>query len=183
LLHHLPDPFAAVNGLLPHLAPGAIWFAGHEPSRRFWANADCQRLYARYWRERAWTRFFSVRSYVQAAQELLGFASHASHRTASAACAEGLFRRKPPAWVIRRIVDVHVVSSPDQVLSGLGFDFEAMRHELQVSWDLLWVESYSFMGPVYEGRLSRRWRRRCHELKNLYPRDGANFCSVWRSSL
>ena len=45
LLHHLPDPVATITALLPRLKADAWWIAGHEPSRRFYANPACVQMY------------------------------------------------------------------------------------------------------------------------------------------
>lgn len=175
VLHHLPDPLATVAALMPLLAPDAVWLAGHEPSRRFYQNSECAAQYAELRREQRWRRFLSPGPYVRRLKQAAGLASAPSRQAAARAFACGLFERKPPASVIRRLVDVHSGASPQG-----GFDPAAMERALADAWQLVWTQSYSFMGTVYEGRLRGKWRRVSEELKRKHPADGANFCAVWR---
>ncbi|MHC4201305.1 MAG: class I SAM-dependent methyltransferase, partial [Planctomycetota bacterium] len=65
LLHHLADPAAAVAELLPSLSPNAIHLAGHEPSNRFYRNAECLAAFESFKRERKWRKFLSPGKYLQ----------------------------------------------------------------------------------------------------------------------
>ena len=179
LLHHLPDPLQTIMGLVPWLAPGAIWLSGHEPSKRFYRNSDCDRTYKVYLAEKRWRKYLSPGRYYRRLKTV-PFGGSPARRTAIAAVNAGLFKKRPPASLIVRLVDFHVPSSAEETESGRGFDFESMQQTLADSWALRWIQTYSFMGPEYEGRLPRRWSRSCQNLAVRFPLDGANFCSVWQ---
>ena len=44
----------------------------------------------------------------------------------------------------------------------------------------IWLKTYAFMGPFYEGKLKGRWADSCQELARRFPNDGANFCAIWQ---
>jgi SAM-dependent methyltransferase len=177
LLHHLPDPPAAIRDLLPGLAPDAVWLAGHEPSRRFYGNPECVALLSAYERERRRLRWLSAASYRAKLHRLwFGPAARAARRATRC----GLFDRQPPAAVVDRIVDLHVALSAGEAARGHGLDPARLAQELAPEWTLVESCSYSYLGPVGTGALPAAWRRRCAELARRFPRDGANFCSVWR---
>lgn len=180
LLHHLPDPIETVKRLGSQLEPGAQWLAGHEPSRRFFANPVCARACARFQREWRWRRLLSAARWRQALRQAAGLAADPERDAATAALRRGLLGRRPPRHVIRRLVDLHVANSAEEARSGRGFDWDQMRQALTGLWSLQWVRSYSFMGPRYEGSLPRRWRRVADELRVRFPDDGASFCALWK---
>lgn len=180
VLHHLPDPVAAIRTLLPLLTPDAFWLAGHEPSNRFYRNAECVRAYERFAREHRWRRFLTLKNYVRRLQRAMGLESDPASHAAIEAFRKGLFKRKPSAYVVGRLVDLHVAHGTGEMESGRGLDLDVLQQELKEAWSLCWVRSYSFMGPFHEGLLPAKWVRLCRELARRFPDDGANFCSVWR---
>ena len=48
LLHHLPEPGAEIAKLDASIAKDAWWLLGHEPSKRFYKNPECQKELSRY---------------------------------------------------------------------------------------------------------------------------------------
>jgi SAM-dependent methyltransferase len=182
LLHHLPAPLALAGGILSLLEPGAVWLAGHEPSRRFYMNPACLRAYAAFTQERRWRKFVQPGRYVARGRAWLGLASNPTWQTAREVYRRGLFGRQPPGHVIGLLVDVHVAHSDSEAAAGRGFDMFQWQQQLRRVWQCIWRTSYGFMGPWYEGNLSPRWQQTCHDLARRYPDDGANFCTVWRRS-
>ncbi len=179
LLHHLPDPVATARELLPWLAPGAVWLAGHEPSGRFYRNDDCARAYARFLQEQRWKRFLAPGRYLDKLRRTLGLDAGPAALTAREAHRRGLFQQRPSPSLIALLVDFHVAHSPAEGAAGRGLDFALLARAFAGMWQLRWVKTYSFMGAVYEGRLAGRWARVARELADRYPHDGANFSSVW----
>ena len=54
-----------------------------------------------------------------------------------------------------------------------------MMEGLKGGWDLAWFKSYLFMGCHSGLDLSKYWVKKCDDLAEAYPTDGANFCSIW----
>lgn len=185
LLHHLPDPLNTINRLLPMLSPDAIWIAGHEPSSRFYKNAECLKIYNDFQQESKWRKFLSLKTYLSKLKKLVGLTTNPVQTnplkdTAEEAFHRGLFKKQPPILIIDRIVDFHVAHSFEEADSGRGFDFEIMQQYLIDQWQIIWVKTYSFMGSYYEGELSPKWSRLCSKISQKFPKDGANFSTVWK---
>jgi SAM-dependent methyltransferase len=180
LLHHLPNPLALFAGMLPLLDTRAVWLAGHEPSRRFYANSECLRAYATFSREHRWRKFVRPARYIARLRTWLGQASNPPAEAARAAFRRGLFGRQPPPAVIGLLVDVHVAHSASEAAAGRGFDFFAWEQQIGRFWERTWHRTYGFMGQWYAGDLPPRWQRTARDLARRFPDDGANFCAVWR---
>lgn len=180
LLHHLPAPLALMAGLLPLLEPGALWLAGHEPSRRYYANLACVETLARFKRVQRRQNALNPRRYLRRLGMQLGIVTDPPWQTAQAAWRSGLFGRRPGRLAIARLVDVHVAHSLQEAATGRGFDIYEWRQRLQPVWQNVWYRSYSFMGPEYEGEISQYWQQRSVELARRFPDDGANFAAIWR---
>src|SRR6185295_8895046 len=45
VLHHLPDPVKEFRRLAALMERAAVWISGHEPSKRYFTNPDCRRLF------------------------------------------------------------------------------------------------------------------------------------------
>ncbi|HEY3374474.1 MAG TPA: class I SAM-dependent methyltransferase [Candidatus Aquicultor sp.] len=182
LLHHLPNPKETINHVLPLLARNAIWLAGHEPSNRFYSNRECMENYERFLgekRKNEWRRYFSPEKYLRRFKRMVGLENDFVNQIANEALHRGLFKRKPSASAIDLLVDFHVAHTIEEAEAGRGFDFEVLQQNFDGFWCLIYVKSYSFMGPYYEGNLSNRWLYLCRNLAYKFPMDGANFCSVW----
>ena len=180
LLHHLPRPAAVLNAIHPLLEPDAIWLAGHEPSARFFRNAECCAAFDEYNGRVFQRKLFSPRTYLRRARLMIGLDGSPAASTATASHRSGLFRRKPPWSVIGRIVDYHVPHTPDEARAGRGFDFYRLAAEFKSLWRLEWAKSYAFLGHYLERELTPEWQARTRSLAARYPLDGANFCAVWR---
>ena len=175
VLHHLPDVTSTIRKLLPSLATHAMWLAGHEPSLRFHKNRECVANLEAFLQERRRSPGIHAR--------LLNYIRRKSDpyaKTARKAAHTGLFQQRPPTDIIGRLVDFHVAHSTEEVSAGRGFDFSTLEQDFQASWKLTWLKTYGFMGPFYEGRLPDRWARSCQELARRFPKDGANFCTIWQ---
>jgi trans-aconitate methyltransferase len=184
LLHHLPDPPGVLRELLPLLGSDALWLAGHEPSRRFYDNPACRRVYTHFLRERYWRRLVSPRTYIRRARHTVrlacGWASDPAAQTAREAYRRNLFGVKPPPEIIHSLVDFHVVRPSQPTSFERGFDVVQMQTELAQTWQLRWLKTYSFMGYYYEGDLPRFWQQQARRLAAAFPTDGANFCALWQ---
>ncbi len=178
VLHHLSEPLAHVEALTTVLTPRAVWIAGHEPSRRYFQNRECMKAYAMYMRSYRWRKYLKFANYAAAAGRMRG--SDPLVSTAREATAEGIFSRLPATWLVGRLIDFHVAHTPEEAATGRGFEVRELQSALSAGWSLEYLRTYSFMGPIYEGRLPERWRRIAKDLKDRYPLDGANFCSIWR---
>lgn len=177
LLHHLPDPAAEVRRLLPLLTDDALWLAGHEPSARFYRNADCLRAFRDYQRVHRWRRLLQPRRYWRRLIDL--WTGVPARHTAQEAVRRGLLRYPPPPDVLGAVVDYCVAISPEQAAAGRGLDFEALQQQLAPSWSLVWVQTYAFMGHFYVGDLPGRWADVARELAGRHPHDGASFSALW----
>jgi SAM-dependent methyltransferase len=182
VLHHLPAPVETVRTLTTLLAPRAVWLAGHEPSNRFYRNPVCRQYYEEYLNELRWRKYMAPGKYLHRLRVQFGHRSDPARQAAAAAVQLGLFQQPPPSRLIGLLVDFSVAHSFEEARSDRGFDFKTMQCELDGDWELDWVKTYSHMGPVYEGQLSRRWERISRELSARHPLDGANFSTVWRRS-
>jgi 2-polyprenyl-3-methyl-5-hydroxy-6-metoxy-1,4-benzoquinol methylase len=180
LLHHLPSPASTIRALSPALAPDTRWILGHEPSCRYYRSAACLSLLEEYQQERRIGKYLRPRNYWAGLKRVIRPADDPGLQAARDAVAMGLFERKPPSSLIGRFVDFQVAHSAAEAESGRGFDIDELQASLADSWRVCWFRSYSYMGQFYEGSLPRRWQDRCRELAAGLPRDGANFCCVWR---
>ncbi len=184
VLHHLPDARATLAGLLPVLAPDAIWLAGHEPSSRFYRNSECSAAAERFTgemrREFGWRKFFRLQNYLRRLRKLFGLHHDPWLATAREALRRGWFAREPSPDLIDRLVDFAVPHSPQEVASGRGFDYRTMERDLADDWKLIQARTYGFMCSYPEGELPRRWARISRELAERFPDDGAYFCAVWQ---
>ena len=179
LLHHLPEPLSILRDLAPVLSDDASWLAGHEPSARYYRNPECRRTHEEFLRRQNRAKYLSPARYRQRLELLLGWRPDPVGRTAREAYTNGLFTQVPPRTAIGRLVDYHVAHSPEEANQGRGLDIEKMKQELAREWQVIWVRSYAFMGPFYEGKLPARWARAASRLAAKYPMDGANFSCVW----
>ncbi|MDG2380182.1 MAG: class I SAM-dependent methyltransferase [Pirellulaceae bacterium] len=180
VLHHLPSPQQTLMRLQSKLSSNAFWLAGHEPSSRFYKNESCSSSYDRFVSQHRRRRWLSPSAYFGFLSRKAGIRRTPSQAAATAACATGMLKREPSPKVVSRIVDLHVAHSRAEAMAGRGFDLEQMERQLANNWRLHWSQSYSFMGAFYERNLPERWRKEAERLANQFPRDGANFCSVWQ---
>ena len=158
------------------LTEDAVWLAGHEPSRRFYQNANCLSIYKDYVRSRRLGKFLKLGNYIRFLQSKISNpAAHAARKSYR----NRLFEPKPSAFAIGRLVDFHVAHSCDEAMSGRGFNVEEMMEGLKGERALAWLKSYSFMGCYSQFDLSKYWVKKSDELAAAYPKDGANFCSIW----
>ena len=177
LLHHLPDIRQTLSELLPSLTADAMWLAGHEPSARFFRNAECLKFLDDFSRHRRWGKFLSPKAYLGKMRLLAG--QDPLQTTARAALERGWFKKLPDAMVIDRIVDFHVPHSREEAHGGRGLDFVQMQVDLAPEWSLKWVKTYGFFGSFKPTSAPQRWVKRSRELAEKFPRDGANFAMVW----
>jgi SAM-dependent methyltransferase len=180
-LHHVPDFAVTLAEIEPLLTDDAWWVMGHEPSARFYQNAECLRVLAAQERHNRWVRWWRVSKY----RRRIGWAvfGDMNKRAASRAVETGLFARKPSHVVIDRIVDCGVANNASETGVGRGFDLREMQAQLSGRWELVESTSYSFMGIHYEGDLTPSWRRQAARLQVMYPQDGANISAVWRRAV
>lgn len=178
LLHHLQDPLKTVTEVSGLAAGDALWFAGHEPSRRFFLNPECDALYRDFRRWRLRRRALSPSTYLNRFLPLLGFKLAPAQRAARDAFEEGLFQRKPPGWLVGNLVDSPVARDSTEAAAGGGFDPMRLTEEVAPGWRMLWHATYAYMGPHDEQSLPDEWKEACRGLASQYPADGANFCAV-----
>src|SRR5439155_15612631 len=107
VLHHLPDPFATIRELQDELDAGCVWLAGHEPSRRFYANPECLRALKAYRKAQKWRKLFSPRHFAGRLRRLFRLKRSPASETARLCVGAGLFSEAPTAAVIDRLVDFH----------------------------------------------------------------------------
>jgi SAM-dependent methyltransferase len=180
VLHHMLDPVQAILDIAPLLSPGAAWLCGHEPSRRFYANSECMSVLRRHEARHGWTRFASPRKYLRRFLRSTGLIELPADYAARRAFEQSLFKRRPPAWLISRLVDYQIVLRDSELEGGRGLDFTELQCAFEGVWKSIWRATYSFLGPHYEGELSAHWRSEAKRLSANYPDDGASCCLVWR---
>jgi len=180
VLHHLRDWAEQAARFHALLRTGGVWVSGHEPSRRYLQNAECRQASMEYERAMRRRRYLSARWYWSMSRALLGIPGERQllWKVAQQARHQGLFRRAVHPRIIGALVDYHVPHTPKEAaVRGLAPDI--MEVSLEHTFDLLFCETYCFMGKC-EGLAPRKWRRRAEILRHKYPRDGKNFCAVWR---
>lgn len=182
VLHHVPDLGATMGRVGALAAAGAVWIAGHEPSSRYYRNAACASTLEKFRRERRWRRFVDAGRYWNRARQALGLLSSPAETTAKRAVEAKLFEHPPSAALVSRLVDFCVAHDASEAAAGRGLDFEELANQLRGQWELLYVRTYSFMGPFYEARLPRRWQTICRRLAQDHPKDGSNVCTIWRKA-
>jgi SAM-dependent methyltransferase len=180
VLHHLPDIEETVYTLQSYLSDDAYWLAGHEPSARFYKNPECVHLFEKYAGYQQRIKWFRPASYAAKLSKILG--RHTLRTSARTAFERGLFAKLPSDTVIARLVDFHVHHLLDDVNASRGLDLEKMQSIFKPHWTVLWSKTYSYLGAFSELRAPRRWLDKARLLKEQFPADGANFCSVWRRS-
>lgn len=180
VLHHLPSPAETLESMLPHLSDTAIWLAGHEPSSRYYKNPICCETYRRFLQTHRRRRWLSPSAYLNFALRKTGLRETPAQAAAISAVNAGMLERRPSLRVVSRLVDLHVAHSSEEAEAGRGFDIDEMTNHFSDNWELCSYKAYSFMGSFYEGGLSRNWQNECRRLAEQYPKDGANFCSVWQ---
>jgi len=180
LLHHMAKPWEMINDLLPLLTDDAMWLQGHEPSRRFYDNAECLELFQAYVRMSRWRRWICPSKYFFRLNRLLRPGADPATAASRESYRLGLFGHKPPARVMGRLVDFHVAHSAEEAGVGKGFDFHEMEKQFGTHWRLALVTTYSYMGDRPEYSLPERWKRAAAELKLKHPDDGSNFSCIWR---
>jgi SAM-dependent methyltransferase len=177
VLHHLADIEETISNLQSHLSDNAYWLSGHEPSARFYKNAECVHLYQEYAVYQERMKWFRPDRYIGKIKAAFGWNSLSA--TAHKALEYGLFAKLPSAIVIDRLVDFHVHHLEDEINAGRGLDLTNIQSALNPQWRLLWSKTYSYLGSFSEYRASRRWVHRAHLLQKKFPADGANFCAIW----
>lgn len=178
VLHHLPDVERTLHSIEMLLTKDASWIAGHEPSSRFYMNPECWGHLRAFRRSNRWTRFLRPDKYLARIRRLVvGDPLTGSAKQAHRA---GLFGRVPSPTVIDSLVDFGVAKTLDEARAGRGLDVRRLEQLLAGRWELQFMRSYSYMGEIFEGGLPASWRKSCAELRQRFPEDGANFCSVWR---
>lgn len=176
VLHHLPNVTATIWKLLPLLDSNAMWLAGHEPSLRFYNNTECVANLEAYLRGRR----RSPGNFSRLLKRVTRRNRNLYTKIAKEVVHMGLFKRQPSPIVIDRIVDFHVAHSTEEIGIGRGFDFSILQRDFQDFWKLIWLKTYGFMGPFYEGELKGDWAASCQDLARRFPHDGANFCTIWQ---
>ena len=154
-----------------------MWLAGHEPSARFYRNAECAGFLEEYSRYRRWAQFLDPNAFIAKTRRLFG--RDPLQATAKAALRRGWFKKLPSPLVIDRIVDFHVPHTADEANNGRGLDFEQMQTELAPEWSLKWIKTYAFIGPFKPTGAPLHWANRSAKLAERFPLDGANFSMVW----
>lgn len=185
LLHHLPCATSLLEQVEPLLSPQAVWLAGHEPSRRYYANRACLALLADYrrWQKSPsarWRRLWDGRAWRRRVARAAQRRVSPRQETARLAVDHGLFRRLPTPHVIDRLVDFRVAHDASEAKAGRGLDADELATEVGSRWRPVWRRSYAYLGPYYEGSAPPAFQRQAASLAERFPDDGANFCAVWQ---
>jgi SAM-dependent methyltransferase len=182
VLHHMVDPVRAIREIMPLLSADAVWLCGHEPSPRFLRNPECRAVLGRHRSFDRWRQFLSPRSYGRRLLRWAGVSELPQDYAARRAFEQSMFERRPPARLVSRLVDFHVVASEQELAEAKGLDFRELQLAFAGEWELVWRRTYAFLGPYYERKLSPHWAGEARRLAEQYPDDGANCCLVWRRS-
>ena len=180
VLHHMVDPIRVIRELAPLLSPRAVWLSGHEPSKRFYRNPECGAVLGRYRAQHRWLRLLSLRNCARRLLRYVRMLELPQDYAARRAFHLAMFKRRPPAWLVDKLVDFHVITSERELEQPNGLDFAELQEAFDGEWKLVWRRTYSFLGPHYVGRLAAGWRREAERLEAKYPDDGANCCLVWQ---
>ncbi|HET9183679.1 MAG TPA: methyltransferase [Candidatus Angelobacter sp.] len=177
LLHHLPNFQETISSIVPGLTKDAFWLAGHEPSSRYYRNAECLSFLQDYSSHRDRLKWFEPSSYLAKLSMLLG--KHPLSATAKVVYDRGLFKRIPSPSTVNKIVDFHVAHSPEEASQGRGLDFENMQEQFGSVWSLRWLKTYGYFGGFNPIHAPEAWKDRSRRLAGSFPNDGTNFSSVW----
>jgi SAM-dependent methyltransferase len=180
VLHHMVDPVRTIRQVAPWLSPRAVWLSGHEPSRRFFQNPGCSAVVRSYSVQHHWLRLLSLRNCTRRLLRYARMLELPQDYAAKRAMHLAMFERRPPAWLVDKLVDFHVITSERELEQPKGLDFAELQEAFDGEWELVWRRTYSFLGPHYIGRLPAGWRREAQRLEAEYPDDGANCCLVWQ---
>ncbi len=174
VMHHIYDYDAIVESFYRSLVPGGFWLSGHEPSSRFYKNEQCWKFFQLYEKRRRWSRFLSLKKLFKKVS------TNPAKLTAQHAVDEGLFKRKPTASTIGRLVDCWVAHDPVEAMAGRGFDFKEQQVSQNGRFKLRKYWTYSYLGPFAQVTAPKSWQMKCNDLASIYPDDGANFCAIWQ---
>lgn len=177
VLHHLTDVPATIRDLLPLLSEDAMWLTVHEPSRRFYQNAECLRVYHDFLKEFRWRKFLLWWKYPPRIGSAVGLRPNLARLTAGECFDKKVFGKKPSDDLIRALVDYQ------NAVHMNGLDFEELRGDFAGIWDLALVKTYLFDWPLrahYGAQLPKRWQKSCDELEKRFPLDGDHFSAIWR---
>ena len=148
------------EGLSDLLSPDAVWLCGHEPSKRFVNNPECRSALKAYRTRDRWRRLLSPRRCTRRLLRWVGSAELPEDYAARRAFERSMFERRPPARLVSRLVDFHVVTNERELGETNGLDFRALQAAFSGKWNLVWHRTYSFLGPYYSGRLPAHGERK-----------------------
>lgn len=177
VLHHLTDVPATIRDLLHLLSDDAVWLMVHEPSRRFYDNAECLRVYDDFLSEFRWRKFLLWWKYPPKIRSALGLTPNLARLTAGECFDKKMFSKRPSDDLILALVDYQ------NAVHTNGLDFEELRGNFAGTWDLALVKTYLFDWPLrshYGANLPKRWQKLCDELEKRFPLDGDHFSAIWR---
>jgi len=120
VLHHLLDPIAAIKDIDSLLSPDAVWLCGHEPSRRFVRNPQCNAVLNAYRAHDRWRRVLSPRRCTRRLLRWVGLAELPEEYAARRAFEKAIFERRPPAHLVSQLVDFHVITEKSEVEESKG---------------------------------------------------------------
>lgn len=180
LIHHLPSVAAFCRQVRTWLRGGGAWIAGHEPNRACYLNPECVALARWLQRRQRLRKAASPAMWLELVQRRLGLRPTVAERAAEAAVREGLFERRPARVAVERLVDFGVPHSEQEALAGRGISLEAVGDALGAGAELVWSESYNFMGAFFEPDPPRAVAARVDRLAAKHPECGAHVAAVWR---
>lgn len=180
LIHHLPSIPAFCRDVRGWLRGGGVWIAGHEPNPGYYLNPECLALARWLHRRQRLRKAADPARWVELVRRRLGLCPTIAERAAEAAWREGLFQRRPARVTVERLVDFGVPHSEQEALAGRGISLEAIGSALGTGAELVWSESYNFMGAFFEPDPPRAVAARVDRLAAKHPECGAHVAAVWR---
>lgn len=185
LVHFLAELVPFFQFIERVTAPGGYYVMGHEPSARFWKNADCLSALRDRQRDelrrRRWSRWPGLIGRILGKRQR----KPTLHDAINAALRERFgFSSTLTAQEIDRLVDLHRPKEfPETFRIGSdGFDDDELRQQYLTGWQRQWMGSSGHVGYADARRLGAKWQTRDATLRRQFPLDGTSFTAVWQKA-
>ncbi len=186
VVHHIAAPPEFFAHLARLVCPGGYYLMLHEPSRRFYQNAECLQLSERYRKaveRRRLLRYLNPAAYLRKLRQILtGQSVPLEVQLNRLLIASRVIQSPLTRQEIGRLVDIHdPLVEPDALgLGQNGFLLDELASGLLSHFRLVTFKSYAFLGDLDTTSAPAKWREKARRLAARDPDDGASFCAAWQ---